>query len=116
MNAAGAAPWRAPPLAFVAGLGPRKAQALLRAVVREKGAQARADLWRRPNDPEQPPLAIFGRCVFRCACCLWHRDAVQAPGTSQKQQSCGTAVIALVPRHLQVAKRRVMDKFVNLIS
>ena len=67
VNAAGAALWRAPPLAFVAGLGPRKAQALLRAVVREKGAQARADLWRRPNDPEQPPLAIFGRCVFRCA-------------------------------------------------
>jgi len=37
VNAAAATPWRAPPLAFVAGLGPRKAQALLRAAVREKG-------------------------------------------------------------------------------
>lgn len=67
VNAAAATPWRAPPLAFVAGLGPRKAQALLRAAVREKGVQARADLWRQPNNPDQPPLAVFGRCVFRCA-------------------------------------------------
>jgi len=68
VNAAAATPWRAPPLAFVAGLGPRKAQALLRAAVREKGVQARADLWRQPNNPDQPPLTVFGRCVFRCAC------------------------------------------------
>lgn len=66
VNAAAASPWRAPPLAFVAGLGPRKAQTLLRAVMREKGVQARSDLWRRPNDPDLAPLAIFGRCVFRC--------------------------------------------------
>jgi transcription elongation factor SPT6 len=47
VNAAACMPWRAPPLQFVAGLGPRKAAALLQAVQRDGGAvPTRLDLRR----------------------------------------------------------------------
>lgn len=50
--------WQAPPLAFVAGLGPRKAQALLRAAGREEGVASRYIMWNE--------LGVMGKCVFRC--------------------------------------------------
>lgn len=46
-------------LQFVSGLGPRKAQALLRAAAREEGVASRYVLWNE--------LRVLGRCVFRQA-------------------------------------------------
>ncbi|CAL8470742.1 g10284 [Coccomyxa elongata] len=52
--------WQAAPLQFVAGLGPRKAQALLRAVQRVQSVESRFALWEE--------LGLLGRNVFRnCA-------------------------------------------------
>ena len=54
--------WQAAPLHFAAGLGPRKAQALLRAVQRcEGGVLSRKALLR--------DLHVLGRTVFRYAVC-----------------------------------------------
>ena len=50
--------WQAAPLQFVAGLGPRKAQALLRAAGREEGVASRYTMWNE--------LGVMGKCVFRC--------------------------------------------------
>ncbi len=52
--------WQAAPLQFVAGLGPRKAQALLRAVQRVQSVESRFALWEE--------LGLLGRNVFRSAC------------------------------------------------
>ncbi len=50
--------WQAAPLQFLAGLGPRKAQALIRAVQREQHVLTRHDVWEE--------LRLLGRTVFRC--------------------------------------------------
>ena len=51
--------WLAAPLQFVAGLGPRKAQLLSRAVQHEEFVQTRSDLYKG--------LGILGKHVFRQA-------------------------------------------------
>jgi transcription elongation factor SPT6 len=52
--------WQSPPLEFVAGLGPRKARALLEAVQREGHVESRHQLWK--------DLGVLGNRVFRnCA-------------------------------------------------
>lgn len=62
INRVAASAWQAAPLQFVAGLGPRKAQALLRAAGREEGVASRYVLWNE--------LRVLGRCVFRRAVVL----------------------------------------------
>ena len=58
INRAAHSAWQAAPLQFVAGLGPRKAQALLRAVQREGAVATRYAMWNE--------LQVLGKCVFRC--------------------------------------------------
>ena len=70
--------WQAAPLQFVAGLGPRKAQLLARAVQREEFVQSRSELYKG--------LGVLGKHVFRQA----------SPGLLQ-------IVFRLSPAHLQIA-------------
>lgn len=78
VNAAVAAPWRAAPLAFVPGLGPRKAAALLRTVARAGGhVESRRQIWKE--------LGVMGNCVFRNA----------APFLRVRASSAATANIEL---------------------
>lgn len=49
--------WEAATLQFVAGLGPRKAQALIRAVQKNEGVPSRFNMWRE--------LGVLGKVVFR---------------------------------------------------
>lgn len=53
--------WQAAPLQFVAGLGPRKAQALLRTVQREQHMTTRLDMWQE--------FGVLDKKVFKCALC-----------------------------------------------
>ncbi|PRW45415.1 transcription elongation factor SPT6 isoform A [Chlorella sorokiniana] len=60
LNAVASCAWLSTPLQFVPGLGPRKASALLRAVMRVGGfVESRAQVWRE--------LGVFGNRVFRNA-------------------------------------------------
>ena len=65
--------WQAAPLQFVAGLGPRKAQLLSRAVQREEVVQTRSDLYKG--------LGILGKHVFRRALLQQTNICSQAPST-----------------------------------
>ena len=56
LNLAAQTPWLAPQLQFVAGLGPRKAMALLKAVQRQEQVAARKAVWKELN--------VIGRKVF----------------------------------------------------
>ena len=53
--------WQSASLPFVAGLGPRKAQALLQAVQAQEFALNRVSLWKEIWKP--------GNVVFRCSHC-----------------------------------------------
>ena len=57
VNRAVGSPWLAECLPFVAGLGPRKAAALLRALQRKRGADSRKAVWQ---------AGVLGDRVFRC--------------------------------------------------
>ncbi|KAK9828928.1 hypothetical protein WJX72_002842 [[Myrmecia] bisecta] len=57
INAAASHPWLAHSLQYVAGLGPRKAMALLRAVQRNEHVVSRHDMW--------SSLGVLGNRVFR---------------------------------------------------
>lgn len=60
INAVAASSWLSAPLPFTPGLGPRKAQALLRAVGRAGGfVESRNQMWLE--------LGVFGNRVFRNA-------------------------------------------------
>ena len=65
--------WQAAPLQFVAGLGPRKAQLLSRAVQREEVVQTRSDLYKG--------LGILGKHVFRRALLQQTNNCSQSPST-----------------------------------
>ena len=56
INAVVSSTWKGSPLPFIAGLGPRKAAALVRAVLQKRAVACRKDLW-------SPGMA--GRNVFR---------------------------------------------------
>jgi transcription elongation factor SPT6 len=58
INRAARSPWQAATLPFVAGLGPRKAQALIRAVQKNDGISSRYNMWHE--------LEVLGKVVFRC--------------------------------------------------
>ncbi len=56
LNLAAQTPWLAHQLQFVAGLGPRKAMALLKAVQRQEQVTARKAVWKELN--------VIGKKVF----------------------------------------------------
>ena len=72
--------WQAAPLQFVAGLGPRKAQLLSRAVQREEFVQSRSDLYKG--------LGVLGKHVFRRALRLGPFLVVAARRLQQSTQPC----------------------------
>ena len=59
INAVVGSTWRAAPLPFVAGLGPRKAAALTRAVLQRRTINCRRDMW------GQGGAGMLGSKVFR---------------------------------------------------
>ena len=56
LNAVVGSTWRAAPLPFIAGLGPRKAAALVRTVLQKHSVACRKELWD----------GLGRRYVFRC--------------------------------------------------
>ncbi len=76
LNLAAQTPWQAHPLQFVAGLGPRKATALLKAVQRQEQVAARRAVWKELN--------VIGKKVFwlvnlPCGCYILTGECVCAP-------------------------------------